>query len=83
MSCQDAINGAAPRRDEQPRNTNSGFRQEDVTRALRATTAAGVEVQRVEIARDGRITLILRRPLDQEKTELSPLESWRVSRGPR
>jgi len=73
----------APRRDEQPRNTNSGFRQEDVTRALRATTAAGVEVQRVEIARDGRITLILRRPLDQEKTELSPLESWRVSRGPR
>ena len=34
------------------------FRQQDATRAVRAVHAAGLEVQRVEIAPDGRITII-------------------------
>jgi hypothetical protein len=38
------------------------FRQTDVTRALRATVAAGVEVRRVEIDRDGRIILVMVEP---------------------
>jgi len=34
------------------------FKQQDVTRALRATVAAGIEVQRVEIDKEGRIVLV-------------------------
>jgi len=34
------------------------FRQQDVTRAIRAAKAAGVEIQRVEIAKDGRIVIV-------------------------
>jgi hypothetical protein len=34
------------------------FKQQDVTRALRATVAAGIEVCRVEIDREGKIVMI-------------------------
>jgi len=34
------------------------FKQQDVTRALRATAAAGIEVRRVEIDKDGKIVLV-------------------------
>ena len=34
------------------------FKQQDVTRALRATVAAGISVQRIEIDRDGKIIVI-------------------------
>lgn len=34
------------------------FKQTDVTRALKAAKAAGLEIGRVEIARDGRIVII-------------------------
>ena len=32
--------------------SSSRFRQQDVTRALRATRAAGIEVERIEIEKD-------------------------------
>lgn len=35
------------------------FRQHDVTRALRAAGAAGCEVRRIEIDREGKIVLVL------------------------
>lgn len=38
------------------------FRQIDVTRALRAARAAGVEISRVEIDRDGNIVIVSGRP---------------------
>jgi hypothetical protein len=41
----------------------STFRQQDVTRAVRATVAAGIEVQRVEIASDGRIIIVAGSPV--------------------
>lgn len=40
------------------------FRQQDVTRALRATMAAGVSVQRIEIDREGKIVVVAGRPDD-------------------
>ncbi len=38
------------------------FRQHDVTRALRATVAAGIEVQRIEIDKDGKIIVVTGKP---------------------
>ena len=38
--------------------TPSTFRQQDVTRAVKAVTAAGVGIARVEIDKAGKITII-------------------------
>jgi hypothetical protein len=38
------------------------FRQQDVTRALRATVAAGIEVERIEIDKDGKIVVVTGKP---------------------
>jgi hypothetical protein len=35
------------------------FRQGDVTRALKATVAAGIEVERIEIDKDGKIVVVV------------------------
>ena len=40
----------------------STFRQRDVTRALKATVAAGIEVSRIEIDKDGKIIVIVGKP---------------------
>jgi hypothetical protein len=40
----------------------STFRQHDVTRAIRAVTAAGVGIVRVEIGRDGKIVVVPQQP---------------------
>jgi hypothetical protein len=40
------------------RRAPSTFRQGDVTRAIKATKAAGVDIGRIEIAKDGRIVII-------------------------
>jgi hypothetical protein len=42
------------------------FRQHDITRALRAADAAGCEVRRVEINRDGKIVLVMVEPAEIE-----------------
>lgn len=38
------------------------FRQQDVTRAVKATVAAGVEVARVEIETTGKIIIVTAKP---------------------
>jgi hypothetical protein len=40
----------------------STFRQTDVVRALRAARAAGLEVARIEIGKDGKIVVIPGKP---------------------
>ena len=36
----------------------STFRQQDVTQAIRAAIAAGVDIARIEVAKDGRIVIV-------------------------
>jgi hypothetical protein len=43
----------------------STFRQQDVTRAVRAVAAAGVHIARVEIDKTGKIVIITAEPTDQ------------------
>jgi hypothetical protein len=45
------------------------FKQQDVTRALRAADAAGREVHRVEIDRNGKIVLVM---AGSEPNEVEP-----------
>jgi hypothetical protein len=40
------------------------FRQKDVTRALKAARAAGVEVAKVEIDKDGKIVVVAGKPTE-------------------
>jgi hypothetical protein len=39
--------------------TPSAFRQIDVTRAIKATRAAGIDIARIEIDRAGKIVIIM------------------------
>jgi hypothetical protein len=56
------------------------FKQSDVTRALRGATKAGIEVDRCEIAKDGRIVIVARSatgggPFDDLDRELLEFEA--------
>jgi hypothetical protein len=51
----------------------SAFRKQDVTRAVKATVAAGMKVSRVRIARDGTIELFSDDALTQPET---PENEW-------
>jgi hypothetical protein len=43
----------------------STFRQQDVTRAVKAVSAAGVHIARVEIDKSGKIVIITAGPTDR------------------
>jgi hypothetical protein len=42
------------------------FRQKDVTRVVRAVSAAGQSIQRVEIDREGKIVVFVGKPEEQD-----------------
>jgi hypothetical protein len=51
----------------------STFRQQDVTKAIKAATAAGVNIARIEIDPTGKIVIILAAGADTEHVEQN---SW-------
>jgi hypothetical protein len=54
----------------------STFRQQDVTRAIRAAIAAGVDIAQIEVAKDG--TIIIVTTAVEPKTEAEANEWDRV-----
>ncbi len=50
------------------------FKEIDLTRALRAAKKAGAEVARAEVARDGKIVLVLKK--DGEAPSVSERNEW-------
>jgi hypothetical protein len=53
----------------------SRFRQQDVTRAVKAVTAAGVHIARVEIDKTGKIVIITADPTDR-LGEMTEANEW-------
>jgi hypothetical protein len=53
----------------------STFRQQDVTRAVKAVAAAGVHIARVEIDKAGKIVIITASASDQP-TESTEVNEW-------
>jgi len=56
------------------------FRQKDLTRALRATVAAGIAVQRIEIDKDGKITVVAGMP-DSDRASGDQHNEWDTVHG--
>src|SRR6516164_8680682 len=64
--------------------STSTFRQSDLTRAIRGVRNAGVDVARAEIAKDGRIIIVVGEASNvRSSAELTPddeLERWRTKK---
>ena len=58
----------------------SAFRQRDVTRAVKAVIAAGLHVAGVKVSAEGDIEVVTD---DKKAHDLTPLDSWMASHGPR
>jgi len=58
----------------------ASFTQSAVTRAVKATVAAGLDVARVEVLPDGTITVITKRQEGVDDCGLSPLDQWKATR---
>jgi hypothetical protein len=51
------------------------FKQTDITRAVKAMTAAGLEVARVEVDKEGKIVIIAGKP-EQQITKIGEGNEW-------
>jgi len=60
----------------------STFKQVDVSRAVRATKAAGLEIARIDIAPDGRISVVTT-ALNTPPTPDSPFDAWKAKQNAR
>jgi hypothetical protein len=61
----------------------SNFRQQDITRAVKAVTAAGVGIARIEIDKTGKITIIAATPAEAgQRDDLDlELQDWEARHG--
>jgi hypothetical protein len=55
---------------------NSTFKKADVTRALKAAQAAGVDVARIKIATDGTIELDIGQSAEENEGQRSARDQW-------
>jgi hypothetical protein len=51
-------------------------RQRDICAAVKGAVAAGLEVARVEVDKEGRITIITGKPSEESTTAAGALDSW-------
>jgi hypothetical protein len=58
----------------------STFRQQDVTKAVKAVTAAGVHIARIEVDPSGRIVIITA-AAETEREICTPLDAWMAKHG--
>jgi hypothetical protein len=58
----------------------SAFRQRDVTRAVKAVVAAGLQVVGVKVSVQGDIEVVTG---DEQSHDVTPLDRWMASHGPR
>jgi hypothetical protein len=61
----------------------ASFTASDVTRAVKATVAAGLDVDRVEVQPDGTIAVITKGQEAGGNSGLSPLDQWRARKNAR
>lgn len=54
----------------------SKFKKTDVTRAAKAVLAAGREIDRVEIERDGRIVVVAGQPMEATSQSMTEPNEW-------
>ena len=54
----------------------STFRQQDVTRAVKAVAAAGVHIARVEIDKAGKIVIITTDATENQSGESAEVNEW-------
>jgi hypothetical protein len=54
----------------------STFRQRDLTAAIKAARAAGVEVSRIEIDKAGKIVIVVGKPLAAEEDAAQGTNEW-------
>jgi hypothetical protein len=52
------------------------FRQTDLTRALRGALAAGIEIVRVEVRKDGTFVLVPGKLTDMASPEITDANEW-------
>lgn len=56
------------------------FKEADLVRALKAARKAGIDVARAEVAKDGKIVLVLKK--DAEAPSISERNEWDEINGP-
>jgi hypothetical protein len=54
----------------------STFRQQDVTKAVKAVAAAGVHIARVEIDKAGKIVIITTDATENQSSESAEVNEW-------
>lgn len=61
----------------------SAFRQVDVARAVRAAQSSGLQVMRIDVAPDGKISVITDAGAPPAASPPSPFDEWKAGRDAR